>query len=166
MEKTKPTINLSELTFESDGPGWPGRTAQVAKRIGARKLGYNVSVCPPGKTVCPFHNHRVNEEMFFVLEGEGKLRFGPDEYPLRKGDFVACPPGGRENAHQMINTGKTDLVYIALSTKIPEEICEYPDSDKVGVFVGDHGKMELRQLFRAGNQVPYLDGETSPLLKG
>lgn len=162
----KPTINLDELDFVSDGPGAPGRHAPVASRIGARKLGYNVSICPPGKSVCPFHNHRINEEMFFILEGEGRLRFGSEEYPLRKGDFVACPPGGREVAHQMINTGATDLKYLALSTKIREEICEYPDSDKVGVFVGEYGKMELRQLFRASTHVPYMDGETSEHLKG
>lgn len=162
----KPVLNLDELEFVSDGPGAPGNTAPVATRIGARKLGYNVSVCPPGKSVCPFHNHRINEEMFFVLEGEGLLRFGEREYPLRQGDFVACPPGGREVAHQMINTGETDLRYLALSTKIPEEICEYPDSDKVGVFIGDHGQFALRHLFRAGTAVPYMDGEESDLLRG
>ena len=162
----KPIVNLDELEFQSDGRGAPGKTAQVAKRIGAQKLGYNVSVCPPGKSVCPFHNHRVTEEMFFILEGSGELRFGPERYPLRKGDFVACPPGGREVAHQMINTGSTDLVYLALSTKIREEICEYPDSDKVGVFLGHGGAdMEYRKLFRAGSDVPYMDGETSELLR-
>lgn len=103
--------------------------------------------------------------MFFILEGEGLLRFGSQEYPLRKGDFVACPPGGRELAHQMVNTGKVDLKYIALSTMIPEEICEYPDSDKIGVFVENGEKFVLRKLFRTTSSLDYMDGETSPLLR-
>lgn len=161
----KPIINLEELKFESDGPDSPGHTAVISDHIGAKKLGYNISVCPPGKSVCPFHNHRINEEMFFILEGEGILRFGDKEYPLRKFDFVACPPGGREVAHQMINTGTTDLKYLALSTKIREEVCEYPDSDKVGIFIGDYENMEYRKLFRASQNLPYMDGENSEKLR-
>lgn len=161
----KPIINIDELVFESDGPDSPGHTAVVSDGIGAKKLGYNISVCPPGKSVCPFHNHRINEEMFFILEGEGLLRFGDKEYPLRKFDFVACPPGGREVAHQMINTGKVDLKYLALSTMIPEEVCEYPDSDKVGVFIGKQGKREYRKLFKASEDVDYMVGETSDKLR-
>lgn len=161
----KPIINLDELEFVSDGREMPGKTATVGNKIGAKKLGYNISVCPPGKSVCPFHNHRINEEMFFILEGEGILRFGDQEFPLRKFDFVACPPGGREVAHQMINTGKTDLKYLALSTKFREEICEYPDSDKVGVFIGDYGAMEYRKLFAASTDIPYMTGENSEKLR-
>ena len=161
----KPIINLDELKFISDGPGLPGSHAAIGTLIGAKKLGYNISICPPGKSVCPFHNHRVNEEMFFILEGEGILRFGQQEYPLRKYDFVACPPGGREFAHQMINTGSIDLKYLALSTEIREEVCEYPDSDKVGIFIGDYGNTEYRKIFRAEHHVPYMDGELSQKLK-
>ena len=154
-----PIINLDQLEFQPDPPGFPGSHAEVSGKIGAKKLGYNITVCPPGKTVCPFHNHRINEEMFFILEGEGLLRFGTEELPLRKNDFVACPPGGPEVAHQMINTGNTDLKYLALSTKIREEIAEYPDSNKVGIFIGDYGDMEYRKLFKADQDVPYLTGE-------
>lgn len=155
----KPIINIDELEYVSR-PGFPGKRAPVGSRIGAQKLGYNISVCPPGKSICPFHNHRVNEEMFFILEGEGLLRYGDKEYPLRQFDFVACPPGGREMAHQMINTGKVDLKYLSLSTEHKEEICEYPDSNKIGVFVGDIKKMELRKIFKADQDVEYMLDES------
>jgi uncharacterized cupin superfamily protein len=104
----KPVINLDELEIISDEDGpFAGKFGLIAERIGAQKLGYNLTICPPGKKVCPFHNHHVNEEMFFILEGEGVLRFGEQEYPLRKYDIVACPPGGRAVAHQIVNTGRT-----------------------------------------------------------
>ena len=157
----KPVINLDELEFEShaDGP-FQGKYAVIAERIGAKKLGYNLTICPPGKKVCPFHNHRVDEEMFFVLEGEGLLRFGDQEYPLRKHDVIACPPGGRDVAHQIVNTGTTDLKYLALSTMAHCEVCEYPDSNKVGVYTGRQGARDLRLMFRAEQSVDYFDRET------
>lgn len=71
--------------------------------------------------------------MFFVIEGEGKIRIGEATYPIRPGDVVACPAGGKETAHQIINTGKVELKYLAVSTKLSPEIAEYPDSDKFGV---------------------------------
>jgi len=157
----KPVINLDELEIVSheDGP-FAGQFGVIAERIGAQKLGYNLSICPPGKKVCPFHNHHVNEEMFLILEGEGLLRFGDKEYPLRKHDVVACPPGGRAVAHQIVNTGKGDLKYLALSTMERSDICEYPDSNKVGVLVGEQGNRDLRLMFRAEQTVDYFDRET------
>lgn len=157
----KPIINLDELIYENDdGPGhFKQSWADVSSRIGAKRLGYNMTVCPPGHRAVPFHNHRVNEEMFFILEGEGCLRFGSAEYPVRAGDFVACPPGGREVAHQLINTGTVDLRYLSLSTMDATEVCEYPDSDKVGVFAGKSEQGGLRKLFRARQDTEYFDGE-------
>jgi uncharacterized cupin superfamily protein len=157
---TKPVINLDELEIISEDGPFAGKFGLIAERIGARKLGYNLTVCPPGKKVCPFHNHHVNEEMFFILEGEGLLRFGDQEYPLRKHDVVACPPGGRAVAHQIVNTGKNDLKYLALNTMERSDICEYPDSNKVGVMVGEQGNRDLRLMFRAEQTVDYFDRET------
>jgi uncharacterized cupin superfamily protein len=131
----------------------------ISDKIGAKKLGYNLTVVPPGKRVCPFHNHHNNEEMFFVIEGSGLLRFGAKEYPLRKFDIIACPPGKRDVAHQIINNGATELKYLALSTKDRTEVCEFPDSNKVGVFIGDYGQMDLRKVYLADQYVDYNHGE-------
>ena len=77
----KPIINLDELEMISHtNAGFEGKYGLISGRIGAKKLGYNFTVCPPGKSVCPFHNHRGEEEMFLILEGEGILRFGDAEY--------------------------------------------------------------------------------------
>src|ERR1700752_3783705 len=62
---TKPIINISEIEFaplpvatpESAREKFGGAVfAQVAKKIGAQKLGYNVTVLPPGKRAFPFHS--------------------------------------------------------------------------------------------------------------
>jgi uncharacterized cupin superfamily protein len=99
-------------------------------RLGASKARLQHHGRVAGKRAFPFHNHRVNEEMFFILEGSGSVRIGAETFPVRSGDVIACPPGGPETAHQIINTGTTELKYLAVSTQEMPEICDYPDSGK------------------------------------
>ena len=116
----KPLMNLDEVAFDDveENGFYTSSRGQISDHIGARKLGYNLTVLPPGKAQCPFHSHHGEEEMFLILEGEGELRFGDQRYPIRKHDVIACPPGGPEVAHQIINTGKTTMRYLALSTLV------------------------------------------------
>ena len=98
--------------------------------------------------------------MFFILEGEGELRYGDQRFAIRRHDVIACPTGGPEVAHQIINTGPTEMRYLALSTVVEVEACEYPDSAKVLVVAGKRGERSLRGMFRATSEVDYYDGET------
>ncbi|MBI3706783.1 MAG: cupin domain-containing protein [Proteobacteria bacterium] len=137
----------------------------IGARVGAQKLGYNLTVLPPGKRAWPAHSHRVNEEMFFVVEGEGEVRIGAARHPIRAGDVIACPPGGPDTAHQIANTSPTaELKFLAISTKILPEMVDYPDSGKFGVATelqGADGKPQMtRFLGRApASQPDYWDGE-------
>lgn len=128
--------------------------ALLGKRLGLTKLGVNVSRVPPGKAGVPFHNHRVNDEMFYVLSGHGELRLGPARHAVKAGDLIGCPAGGPETAHQLVNTGSEPLTYLAMSSELDPEICDYPDSNKVGIWVGDHAYMT-----RGNQPVDYWDGE-------
>ena len=173
IDNTRRVINLDEIELRSRPPAvaapgdaalrFDGRMGEVGSRIGARKLGYNVTCVPPGRRAFPFHNHRVNEEMFFVLEGEGEVRIGSERHRVRRGDFIACPPGGPGSAHQIINTGQADLKYLAVSTLEYPEICDYPDSGKFLVAERqrepDGSVSGFRHIGRAENAVGYWDGE-------
>ena len=132
----RPILNIAELEYHPWGRGerFAARIGAIGSRLGAQKLGYNLTVLPPGKRAFPFHSHRVNEEMFFVVEGEGEVRIGEARYPIRSGDVIACPSGGPETAHQIVNTSQAaELKYLAVSTRLSPEIAEYPDSGKFGV---------------------------------
>lgn len=170
----KPILNISEVelkprpaSFAATGSAaerFDARMGFIAPRIGAQKLGYNVTSVPPSKRAFPFHNHRVNEEMFFVIEGAGEIRIGDATYPIRPGDVIACPPWGKETAHQIINTGAVELKYLAVSTKLSPEIAEYPDSGKFGVLAeipaGANGQPDgFRFVGRQDDNVDYWDGE-------
>ena len=159
----KPFVNLDEVQFDDveENGFYTSRRAMFSAGIGARKLGYNLTELPPGKAQCPFHSHREEEEMFLILEGEGELRFGEQRFRLRRFDVVACPTGGAEMAHQIINTGRTALRYLSLSSVSATEVCEYPDSQKIGVFASTSATSGVRRLFRAEAGVDYYDREST-----
>jgi uncharacterized cupin superfamily protein len=97
----------------------------------------------------------VNEEMFFILEGAGEVRIGDKTHPIKKGDFIAHPPGGPETAHQIVNTSEKELRYLAVSTMQSPEIADYPDSKKFGVLRADGSRF----LGRVDQSLNYWDGE-------
>jgi len=162
----KPIANLDEVVFTDieDNGYYTSQRALFSDGIGAKKLGYNLTVLPPGKAQCPFHNHHGEEEMFLILEGQGELRFGTERYPIRKHDVIACPPGGRDVAHQIINTGSIAMRYLSLSKLSRIEICEYPDSSKIGVYSDEPAG--LRKMYRSESTVDYYDRETCEPPKG
>lgn len=171
---THPIFNIADVELQPFPPGmgptgetaerFEARMGRISMQIGARKLGYNITAVPPGKRAFPLHCHRVNEEMFFIIEGSGEVRFGDQRYPIRAGDVIACPPGGPEKAHQIINTGATEMRYLSVSTKESPEICEYPDTGKIGILAeyapaADGKPQGFRMVTRADMQVEYWEGE-------
>jgi uncharacterized cupin superfamily protein len=159
----KPFVNLDEVPFDDieENGYYTSKRALFSAHIGARKLGYNLTELPPGKAQCPFHSHREEEEMFLVIDGEGELRFGDQRFKIRKHDVIACPAGDASVAHQIINTGLMPLRYLALSNLSDTEICEYPDSNKVGLFVTASATPGLRKMFRGETTVDYYDREST-----
>ena len=103
--------------------------------------------------------------MFFILEGEGEVRIGDERHPIKRGDVIACPPGGPETAHQIVNTSDRDeLRFLAVSTRLSPEIVDYPDSGKTGIYAelppGPDGKPRAsRFLARSGQSLDYWEGE-------
>jgi uncharacterized cupin superfamily protein len=154
-------LNLADAEFDDveENGIYTSKRATISDLIGAQKLGYNLTVLPPGKVQCPFHSHHGEEEMFFILEGEGELRFGDCRYPIRANDVIACPTGGADVAHQIVNTGSVDMRYLAVSNVAEIETCEYPDSGKISVVAGKRGDRDIRYMFRAADDRDYYDGE-------
>lgn len=68
----QPILNLDQVQLETQQQGewFEAKLGAIGSRLGAQKLGYRLTVLPPGKKAFPFHNHHVNEEMFFILAGQ------------------------------------------------------------------------------------------------
>jgi uncharacterized cupin superfamily protein len=170
----KPVINIADVELIPRPPGfaptggspqlYESRMGMVGNVLGSRKLGYNITAVRPGKRAFPLHNHQINEEMFYVLEGTGEVRIGETTYPIRPGDIVACLAGGKEMAHVVTNTGDVELKYLAISTKISPEICEYPATGKYTAYsektAGTDGKSGIVSAAgHEGADVDYWEGE-------
>ena len=152
-------INIDDLELErfTKGDTFESNGARVGPLVGAKDLGYCYDVVPPGKRACPFHSHRAEEEMFFIVKGTGTLRYGDETRRIRAGDVICCPTGGPESAHQIVNDSQADLAYISVSTMMPAEVCEYPDSRKIGAY--GVGEKRLRHLTTAASAVDYWKDE-------
>jgi uncharacterized cupin superfamily protein len=157
-------VNLDELEPVSvaHGDRYDGRRVMLGRAAGGRRLGASHMRVPPGKTAWPAHYHAGNEEALFILEGQGTLRLGEARVPVRAGDWVALPAA--PEAHQLLNDGAADLVYLAVSTQDPTDITVYPDSNKVGLFGGaapggDAGARFVSGFYSMAQPVPYYEGE-------
>ena len=150
-------VSIDELKLEhfSKGDAFESASVRIGPLLGAKDIGYSYDVVPPGKRSCPFHSHRGEEEMFFIVKGRGTLRYGSETRNIRAGDVICCPTGGPETAHQIVNDSDAELAYLSVSTMLPAEICEYPDSGKVGAFGSG-----MRHMTRVGDNVDYWTGET------
>ena len=152
-------INIDELKLEHFEKGkFVSDAARIGPKIGAKDLGYSYDVVPPGRISCPFHSHRAEEEMFFIVRGTGTLRYGDETRKVRAGDFICCPVGGPETAHQIVNDSGEELAYISVSTMMPAEVCEYPDSKKIGAYGGETPS-RLRHMTMADASVDYWKDE-------
>ncbi len=67
---------------------------------------------PPGGSTTP-HYHPQTEEIYYLLEGTGRMRLGDEERDVGPGDAIAIPPG---QIHQITNTGDTVLRFLCCCT--------------------------------------------------
>lgn len=140
------------------------RFGSKVKRLGAlsagKSLGCSLYEVAPGKRAFPMHAHMANEEAIYVLEGEGTMRIGEREVPVRAGDYVAFLPGP-DSAHQLINTSNAPIRYLCMSTMRGPEVALYPDSGKVGVAARTPSPMRLlfKRASAAVTLADYFEGE-------
>ena len=148
--------NIGDLQLEhfEKGDKFESNSVRIGPLLGAKDLGYSYDVVPPGKCSFPFHSHRGEEEMFFIVKGVGTLRYGDETRKIRAGDIICCPTGGPETAHQIVNDSDADLAYLSVSTMMPAEVCEYPDSKKIGAYGGS-----LRHMTRIEHDLDYWTDE-------
>src|SRR2546423_15618633 len=91
-------INIDELKLEhfAKGDKYECNAVRIGPLLAAKDLGYSYDVVPPGKRSCPFHNHRGEEEMFFIVKVRGALGYVDETRKIRAGDLICCPTCARK----------------------------------------------------------------------
>jgi mannose-6-phosphate isomerase-like protein (cupin superfamily) len=63
---------------------------------------------PPGAKTTP-HHHNLTEEIYYILEGHGRMEIDGESKEVNPGDAIAIPPGAR---HTIGNTGTETLRFL------------------------------------------------------
>ncbi len=85
---------------------------------GSRHLDYRISTYAPGAGV-DRHAHRVQEQVYHVLEGEGLMEVDDITRVVRRHDVIQLPAGV---PHRILNTGIGDLVFIVVTAPGSDEL--------------------------------------------
>ena len=162
MSKPQRIVNIAQLTLQDGGNGkaFQSKLGRVGPMLGLKKLGCSLTVVPPGKRAWPLHRHHVMDELFYIVSGSGEVRLDDQTLAVRSGDLIASPAGAE--AHQIINTGASELRYLAISDIATVDIIEYPDSAKVAMAAGvKDGDLSSATYKAMGRVTPadYFDGE-------
>lgn len=89
---------------------------------------------PPGKSAFPYHYHHKNEETFYILSGEGRLKTPEGERDVSAGDLLFFPANA-SGAHKLTNTSSCErLIYLDFDTANDLDAAIYPDSNKIGIW--------------------------------
>jgi uncharacterized cupin superfamily protein len=94
---------------------------------------------PAGAMNYPHHAHAAQWELFVFLAGQGEFRGPAETIQVTAGDHVIFPPG---EAHQLRNTGDTDLLYYIIADHPPTEVVHYPDTNK---WASNHRVFEMKE---------------------
>ncbi len=84
---------------------------------GSSKVDFRISRYAPMAYVQE-HVHKVQEQVYYVLEGEGILTLDDTKNLMRPHDYVYVPPGVR---HSFTNTGTDGLVFLVITTPASDE---------------------------------------------
>ncbi len=159
MIRAMKSVSIDNLTFArnpADPDGFRVGQARLGAELGAKRTSATVYQLPPGQAVCPFHFEYGEEEWLLVLDGHPTVRTTDGTRELAPNELVFFPTGPA-GAHQVRNDSDTPARVVMWSEVVLPTATAYPDSDKMGVYVGDAAE---NRIFRRTSAVEYLDGET------
>jgi uncharacterized cupin superfamily protein len=107
---------------------------------------------PPGKPNFPYHAHSAQWELYLIVSGEGKVRDKDGTTEVVAGDAFIFGP---DEPHQLLNSGKEDLVYYVIADNPIGESAYYPDSGKWKV----NKSSATDRVVIKGEETGYFDGE-------
>ena len=84
---------------------------------GSQRIDFRISRYAPMAYV-EEHVHKVQEQVYYVLEGEGILTLDDASHLMRTHDYVYVPPGVR---HSFTNTGLEGLVFLVITTPVHDD---------------------------------------------
>jgi len=123
MAETRPQAmirNVAEVMWEELPGHHGGALSKMLVRpetCGATRIDHRISTYQPRGFVEP-HAHKVQEQVYHVLDGEGLMEIEGVRRVVRRHDVVFVPPGV---THAIYNTGLTDLTFLVITSPPQDE---------------------------------------------
>lgn len=120
--KKKPTAAIraaAEVIWDEPPAHYGGAFSKMLVRpesCGSKSIDYRISVYQPRAYVAP-HKHRIQEQVYHVLEGEGLMELDGKKQVVRKDDVIFIPAGVE---HAIYNTGMTDIKFVVVTSPADE----------------------------------------------
>ena len=118
----KPTAAIraaAEVVWDEPPAHYGGAFSKLLVRpesCGSKSIDYRISVYQPRAYVA-LHKHRIQEQVYHVLEGEGLMELDGKKQVVRKDDVIFIPPGIE---HAIYNTGMTDIKFVVVTSPADE----------------------------------------------
>jgi quercetin dioxygenase-like cupin family protein len=109
--------NLPWKEYPGHFGGALSKALAAPENTGTRRVDFRISRYAPAAYVAE-HVHKVQEQIYYVLEGEGVLTLDDERHLMRAHDYVYVPPGIR---HSFTNTGVAGLVFLVITTPAEDE---------------------------------------------
>lgn len=117
--KTPFVANAAEIDWQEFPGHFGGALSKALVRpetCGSKHIDFRISCYQPMAHVQE-HVHKVQEQVYHVLEGEGLLTLDGRRVLMRRHDYVFVPPGVR---HSFTNNGTVPLVFLVVTTLVED----------------------------------------------
>lgn len=91
-----------------------GARTELHDKLGLTGAEISVNTLSSGASVPFVHAHKENEEIYFVLEGKGKVVVDGEEIELNEGDWIRIAPAGRR---QFFASPDSPISYTCIQVK-------------------------------------------------
>jgi quercetin dioxygenase-like cupin family protein len=112
--------NIAEVKwheFPNHFGGALSKPLVMPETAGSKHIDYRVSMYQP-KAYVEKHSHKVQEQVYHVIEGEGLMHIDGKDHVVRRHDFIYLPPG---IVHSIENTGTSDLVFLVVTSPVTDD---------------------------------------------
>lgn len=141
-------------------PVFADRVAGREKRIlgdafGLQNFGVNLTRLAPGSESALRHSHEKQDEFVYILEGTPTLVTDSGEEELAPG-MCAGFRAGTGDAHHLINRSPSDVLYLEIGDRTPDDAVSYPDDDLKLVMVDGSWRVTKKDgsSFDPGGSLP------------
>lgn len=113
-EKNYTLFNMGAFAAlgEKEIDGAKGRI-MLGAALGMTGCEISVNSTPAGKFAPFVHSHKLNEEVYIIVSGNGTYHVDGEEFPIQEGSVIRVAPEGK----RAVKAGAETLIYICIQAQ-------------------------------------------------